>query len=1231
MIPLARQSTSLPARSRQSLRTPLTLFIVSGFFLGTLGPGTSTPLKAQAIDARPETSVLAATGPALSVDASANQHAISPYIYGLNFAKESFAREINLPLRRWGGNATSRYDWQTGNSSTANDWYFENIALYNPYTNTNENHVQWIDQNVRTLTQSLITIPIVGYVAKDGTSCSFSITKYGAQQSSDPYRPDCGNGTKPDGTLMTGNYPADTSVVVDPTFMKNWVLSLVTKYGTASSGGVGFYALDNEPDLWGDTHRDVHPSPQTYDELLSKTEAYGAAIKAADPSAQIFGYSSFGWTGYWYSEYDTVTAANNGYTFFPDLQSHGNQNQVVYYLDQLHQYQVTNGTRLLDYLDLHFYPENGVALTTAGDVNQQALRLRSTRSLWDPTYRDESWIGGNYQPVDWQYVRLIPRMHNWVNTYYPLTKLAISEYNWGGLENINGALAQADILGIFGREGLDAATLWNYPNSGDGLGYDHFETLPGSYAFRIYRNYDGAGSTFGDTSVQSSSSNQDQLSIYAARRSTDHALTLMVINKTAQTLTSTVSLAHFQPGTLAQVFHYSSSNLSAIVQAPNLAVTPGGFTADFPANSVTLIAIPQGSPTVSGNVGVNGAKLSYTDGVAKSATAQADGAYSFQLSNGWSGTVTPQAACYNFNPTSRSYNNVTTDQGSQNYSATLSPGCIPASGTYDDTNAGWIYSSGTWSSYSASGPYNGTEHYSNALGATASFTFSGSGFNLFYSSDSNRSNIQVWVDGVMITTISEYGPHLYQQSYSSPVLPAGNHTVQFKNVGGSGPYMTIDAIQISAPDTTPPSAISDLAASTSPGINGAVHLTWTAPGNDGTVGTATSYLVRFSSSAITTEPLWSAATPVSSGIPTPAVSGTPQSMDVTGLTSGNTYFFSVRAVDAASNMGALSNSPSAVASTISTPTPAVYDDSDPGWTFANGTWLTYSASGPFGGSEHYSNTLNATASFTFNGSGFHLLYSSDSNRANVQVSVDGSVVTTFSQNGSHLYQQSYTSPVFPTGSHTVQFKNVGGSGAYMTIDALKVFILFDDTDPGWTFANGTWLTYSATGPIGGSEHYSNNLNGTATFTFSGGGFVLYYSGDSNRCNVQVSVSTPSRSCLKDYSSEIEALHDLPILLDLVFQSLKIGELRLKTSNKNLNFRGHDILLEKYIQISFGSASGFAEPEISPSMHIPGDSLSIPYSEGWCADESDFPIFQYLCHYHFHVITQLAEFCFCPSR
>ena len=125
---------------------------------------------------------------------------------------------------------------------------------------------------------------------------------------------------------------------------------------------------------------------------------------------------------------------------------------------------------------------------------------------------DESWIAQSGPAGG--VVRLIPRMRDWVNTNYPGTQLAITEYNWGALDHINGAVTQADVLGIFGREGLDLATLWGPPNSNQ----------PGAFAFRMYRNYDGAHHTFGDTSVRAASADQDKVSIYAAKRSADDVL-----------------------------------------------------------------------------------------------------------------------------------------------------------------------------------------------------------------------------------------------------------------------------------------------------------------------------------------------------------------------------------------------------------------------------------------------------------------------------------------------------------------------------------------------------------------------------------------------------------------------------------------------------------------------------------------------------------------------------------
>ena len=524
-------------------------------------------------------------GPALSVDAAAAQHAINPYIYGMNYygmdaASEALAVELRLPVLRWGGDATTRYNWKLDITNAGADWYFTSVPNDNTQFPDVSEFNSYVEQDRRTGTKTMATMPILGWVTKArATLCGFSVAKYGPQQAVNPWVPDCGNGVKPDGTNLTGNDPTDTSVAIDPTFAREWVEYLVGRYGSAAEGGVAIYSLDNEPMLWFGTHRDVHPNPTTYDEMRDRTYGFAAAIKQADPTAEVSGPAVFGWMAYFCSALDWVT----GWSTPPDWRfdgnpidrnAHGGVPFLEWYLQQMRAYEEQHGVRILDYLDVHGYVQpEGLAFQPAGDAATQALRLRSTRSLWDPTYRDESWIN--------DYVRLIPRMHEWVDNNYPGTKLAITEYNWGAAEDINGALAQADILGIFGREGVDLATLWGPPSSAQ----------PAAFAYRMFRNYDGAGNGFGETSVSATSADQGQLAIYAALRASDGALTVMVLNKTYVHLTSTVTLTGFAPASAAKVYRYSPANLAAIVAEPEQAVDAGGFTATFPAMSITMVVL----------------------------------------------------------------------------------------------------------------------------------------------------------------------------------------------------------------------------------------------------------------------------------------------------------------------------------------------------------------------------------------------------------------------------------------------------------------------------------------------------------------------------------------------------------------------------------------------------------------------------------------------------------------
>ncbi len=522
--------------------------------------------------------------PVLSIDVGASRHAISDTIYGMNFAEESLASELRLPVRRWGGNSTTRYNWKTSMTNAASDWFFENVPedvvnLENlPNGSASD---QFVEQNRRTGTRTLMTVPLIGWTAKTTSprnhpfDCAFKVSEYGPQQAVDHWDTDCGNGVRNDGSLIGGNDPLETSEAIDTPFVKDWVTHLVGRYGVAANHGVEFYNLDNEPMLWNSTHRDIHPQPVSYDELRDRTFRYAAAIKDIDPSAKTLGPVPWGWCAYLYS-------ARDGCSPGADYNGHGGQLFIPWYLDQMRSYEQSHSKRILDYLDLHYYPQaNGVSLALAGSASTQALRLRSTRALWDPNYKDESWISDTEDGG--VRVQLIPRMRQWVNASYPGTRLAISEYNWGGLEDINGALAQADVLGIFGRENLDLATLWSPPSSGQ----------PGAFAFRMYRNYDGNGNGFGDESLSATSSNQEALAIYAAQRRPDNALTVIVINKSGGNLASPLNMTGASLPASAAVYRYSKENLAAIVKLPDQAITNGGFNAVYPANSITLFVVSQ--------------------------------------------------------------------------------------------------------------------------------------------------------------------------------------------------------------------------------------------------------------------------------------------------------------------------------------------------------------------------------------------------------------------------------------------------------------------------------------------------------------------------------------------------------------------------------------------------------------------------------------------------------------
>ena len=520
----------------------------------------------------------AQTSVTVTIDAAADRHALDPRIYGVAYATAAQLTDLNVPLHRYGGNNTSRYNWQLNADNRGADWFFESIG------DTSAVAGQRGDDFVVTSRSSgaepMITVPMIEYVAKLGANraklASFNSDIYGPQDSCDwQWFPKACNGMK-NSVPVVGNNPFDANVLNSASLQSQWVSHLVQQFNGAANGGVRYYILDNEPSIWHSTHRDVWPTGATMEQVRDLMVTYAGAIKGADPSALVAGPEEWGWSGYVLSGYDQQYGSQHGWSFMPDRAAHGGMDYLPWLLAQLKQRSDLDNRRVIDLFTVHYYPQGG-EFWPEGDVStsMQLRRNRSTRSLWDPAYVDETWINDR--------VQLIPRLRNWANTYYyPGTPIGITEYNWGAENHINGATAQADIYGIFGREGLNVGARWTTPDT----------TTPTYKAMKLFRNYDGSRSTFGDVSVRTvSTSNPDTLSVFAAQRSGDNAMTVMVISKTLSGSTPvTVSVSNFQLAGIASPWRLTSSN--TITRLADIATTDSTFSVTVPAQSITLFVLP---------------------------------------------------------------------------------------------------------------------------------------------------------------------------------------------------------------------------------------------------------------------------------------------------------------------------------------------------------------------------------------------------------------------------------------------------------------------------------------------------------------------------------------------------------------------------------------------------------------------------------------------------------------
>jgi fibronectin type 3 domain-containing protein len=531
--------------------------------------------QASATPVAPTADVTVTVNPAVT-------HPISPYIYGINFYSGITGAPPLLTFDRDGGNRWTAYNWITNASNAGSDYLYENDDYLSPSTVPAEAVRSFIAGDQGNSMASLVTFQLQGLVSAD-ESGPVSVTN---PPDLSRFRPVVDRKSTASSAPFTLTPPPATTD--NNVYMDEFIWALDQKFTGMGVFGASpthptFISLDNEPELWNSTHLEVQgPNPVTSDNYITKTINLATALKNQFPDVVIFGPVHYGFQGI-YNWQGELSATPSGANWFPDK-----------YLEALNTASTTYGKPLVDVYDFHWYVEeydpNGtraldLTSTTLTDAQIQLI-VQSPRALWDPTFTDSTnsnpWI---YEELGNTPINLLGRLQAKINAENPGMKISITEYENGGWNHIAGTIAQADNLGIFGAQGLFAASFWP-PN--------------GTYAyalagFRAFRGFDGANACFGGTSLEATSSNVGNVVVYASTDSTTPGRTVFVaINRSASAQVTAITGTPLS-GT---AYLYQMTAASAQGQNPiepvsigTMAVSGSSLTISLPALSVTTIDV----------------------------------------------------------------------------------------------------------------------------------------------------------------------------------------------------------------------------------------------------------------------------------------------------------------------------------------------------------------------------------------------------------------------------------------------------------------------------------------------------------------------------------------------------------------------------------------------------------------------------------------------------------------
>jgi hypothetical protein len=389
----------------------------------------------------------------ITVNATVDKKAVSPYIYGRNNTFDQpaqFYKDAGLHFSRMnGGNNATKYNWRKKITSHP-DWY------NNVYANDWDESAKDISTTFPDM-QQMYAFQLIGRVA---SSTSYNFNDWGYNQSQYwfgvgqnlagggvPNTTDTANPNKAlkegDSNLYTQVWPADSTVEI----LNHWFGAKDLKL---NNNQFVYWNMDNEPDCWNGTHDDVMKTLISSSAFMDNFIMVAKKARALFPGIKICGpVTTSEWQWYKWGN-DNININGKYYCW------------LEYFIKRCADEEKASGIRVLDVVDLHNYP-----WAQNGDVD--ALQLH--RMYYDTNYAYPGanglfTINGGWDTsLNKEYI--FKRINDWLTQYFGPDNgitCAVSEWSPASSDPNVASVVYGSHLGTFANNGVEFFSPWSWFN-----------------------------------------------------------------------------------------------------------------------------------------------------------------------------------------------------------------------------------------------------------------------------------------------------------------------------------------------------------------------------------------------------------------------------------------------------------------------------------------------------------------------------------------------------------------------------------------------------------------------------------------------------------------------------------------------------------------------------------------------------------------------------------------------